>query len=142
MFSINWRRTWCMSFCLLCFLPLSYLRSGSSANGLDAPRLVTRRHGLCSPASGAGRSRIPPDELVHDRYFYLPSIGAALLVALLINPAGRQGALVFGQSLRLVVTALVLAACSELARSSDMYWSDDLTFYKHGHEIAPRNSVV
>ena len=84
-----------------------------------------------------------PDELVHDRYFYLPSIGAALLVALLINPAGRQGALVFGQSLRLVVTALVLAALLGIGTiRATWYWSDDLTFYKHGHEIAPRNSVA
>ena len=31
-----------------------------------------------------------PDELVHDRYFYVPSIGAALLVALIIERVARH----------------------------------------------------
>jgi tetratricopeptide (TPR) repeat protein len=80
------------------------------------------------------------DELVHDRYFYLPSLGAALLIAMLIEAIAKKGARVFGQPLRLVVTALVLAVVLALCTvRATRYWVGDYTLFTRAHEIAPRN---
>lgn len=79
-------------------------------------------------------------QLVHDRYFYVPSIGAALLIGLVIERAGNAGRIVFGQPLHTVVAALalavVLAACTT---SETSYWRDDFTLFSRAHEIAPLN---
>lgn len=79
-------------------------------------------------------------ELVHDRYFYVPSMGAALLVALVIERAGNEGRVVFGQPLHAIAAALVLAIvlpiCTIRATS---FWRDDITLFTRAHQIAPRN---
>jgi tetratricopeptide (TPR) repeat protein len=81
-----------------------------------------------------------PDELVHDRYFYLPSLGAALLVGLLVEPVGRAGVKVFGRPFRLVASglalAVVLALCSVHASS---FWANDYALMTRAHQIAPKN---
>ena len=84
-----------------------------------------------------------PDEIVHDRYFYAPSVGAALVVALLLEPLARRGPLAFGHSVRLWAPAVALAgllAASTVHAVS--FWSDDLTLFTHTHEVAPLNVVT
>jgi tetratricopeptide (TPR) repeat protein len=81
-----------------------------------------------------------PDQLVHDRYFYLPSVGASLLVGLLIDRFAKSRRVVFGQSLATVVTAMVLAIA--LAASTvwtARFWLDDYTLFSRAHEVAPNN---
>jgi tetratricopeptide (TPR) repeat protein len=83
------------------------------------------------------------DELVHDRYVYVPSIGAALLVALLIERAGKGGVMTFGAPLRAVVIALVLTmVLSPLAIRATRFWSDNYALFSRAHEIAPQNSTA
>ena len=78
-------------------------------------------------------------ELVHDRYFYVPSIGASLLVALLIDWAFSGQPAVFGQPARVVAAALTLAAVLGLCAGKQVsYWQDDYTLFSRGHAIAPR----
>jgi tetratricopeptide (TPR) repeat protein len=81
------------------------------------------------------------DELVHDRYFYVPSLGAALLIAMLIEPIGRTGAGVYGQPLRLVVAALVLTVVLAMDTVHETsFWADDRALFSRAHEIAPQNA--
>jgi len=81
-------------------------------------------------------------ELVHDRYFYISSIGASLLVALMIERAFAGQAAVFGQPLRIVGAALALAAILGLCAVREAsFWDDDYTLYSRGHQIAPLNST-
>jgi tetratricopeptide (TPR) repeat protein len=82
-------------------------------------------------------------ELAHDRYFYIPSVGASLLVALILERGFAGQFAVFGQPSRVVGAALaltaVLGACTVRETS---YWQDDFTLYSRGHEIAPLNSTA
>jgi tetratricopeptide (TPR) repeat protein len=84
-----------------------------------------------------------PDQLVHDRYFYVPSIGASMLVALCIDRFAKSRRVVFGQPLATVVTAMVLtialAACT--IRTS-RFWLDDYTLFSRAYEVAPHNLTV
>jgi Tfp pilus assembly protein PilF len=84
-----------------------------------------------------------PDQLVHDRYFYVPSIGASLLVALCIDRFAKSRRVVFGQPLATVATAMVLtmalAACTIWTAS---YWMDEYSLFARAHEVAPYNLTV
>ncbi|MBZ5661490.1 MAG: tetratricopeptide repeat protein [Acidobacteriia bacterium] len=83
------------------------------------------------------------DELVHDRYFYVPSMGAALLVALLIERSGKGRAVAFGVPLRagLIILSLTIALCFCTVRET-RFWVDSLTLFTRAHEIAPQNSTA
>jgi cytochrome c-type biogenesis protein CcmH/NrfG len=82
-------------------------------------------------------------ELGHDRYFYVPSVGASLLVALIIEKAFAGQPAVFGQPLRLVGAALALAAVLGFCAVQEAsFWQDDYTLYSRGHEIAPLSSTA
>jgi tetratricopeptide (TPR) repeat protein len=86
-----------------------------------------------------------PDELVHDRYFYVPSIGAALLIALVIERATAtisKGEL-FGQPIRIVVAGLALATVlAFLAGQATRYWITDFVLFSRAHQIAPLNHTA
>jgi protein O-mannosyl-transferase len=80
-------------------------------------------------------------EFVHDRYFYVPSIGASLLVALFIEWALAGQPAVFGEPSRVVGAALALAVVLGFCAVREAsYWFDDFTMYSRGHEIAPLNA--
>lgn len=82
-------------------------------------------------------------ELVHDRYLYVPSIGASLFIALIVERAFAGEPAVFGQPLRLVGAAAALTAvlgfCTVWQSS---YWSDNYSMYSRGHQIAPLSSTA
>jgi tetratricopeptide (TPR) repeat protein len=83
------------------------------------------------------------DELVHDRYFYLPSIGAALFVALLIGRAFQSRLEVFGQPVHVVAPAAALTVLlAFLAGWTANYWRNDYAFYSRAHQVAPLNSTA
>ena len=83
-----------------------------------------------------------PGQLVPDRYLYLPSIGFSLLVvAAGIDIAGRfyrsrvwrfRSSLVVAISLVYVVLVVV----------NQRVWANNLLFFKHSVEIAPRNAIA
>ena len=81
-----------------------------------------------------------PGELVHDRYFYLSSIGASLIVALALQPLAK-GRLVFRmpQRLVLVMVALILPLSYSTANASS-YWVNNFVLFEHAQSIAPRNA--
>jgi protein O-mannosyl-transferase len=82
-------------------------------------------------------------ELVHDRYFYVPSIGASLLVALIIEKTLAGQPLIFGQPSRIVGAALALSIVLGLCAVREAsYWMNDLSLFSHGIQIAPLNSAA
>jgi len=83
------------------------------------------------------------DELVHDRYFYIPSIGAALLVALIIVRVGSSQTAIFGQPLPGVVAGLALTVVLSICAIHETnYWRSDYALWGRAHQIAPRNGTA
>jgi protein O-mannosyl-transferase len=84
-----------------------------------------------------------PDELVHDRYFYVPSIGAALLIALLIARVARTRPEVFGQPAQVVAAGLALTILlGSLTGWQVNFWRSDYALFSRAHQIAPQNANV
>jgi protein O-mannosyl-transferase len=84
-----------------------------------------------------------PDELVHDRYFYVPSIGAALLVALLIERALRSRLGLFGEPTHVIVAGFALTIfLAFFAGRAASFWSSDYALYSRAHQIAPLNATA
>jgi tetratricopeptide (TPR) repeat protein len=80
-------------------------------------------------------------DIVHDRYLYLPSVGFALLVALLI----RQLALRRPELRRALIPALAVVTASVFAVltiSQQLQWASDILLYTRGVESAPANLTV
>jgi protein O-mannosyl-transferase len=81
-------------------------------------------------------------DVVHDRYLYLPSVGFALLMAILIRELARR----FRVSLHdFVLTAVVTAigiTFAVLTVSQQMSWASDILLYTRGLESAPGNLTV
>ncbi len=87
-------------------------------------------------------SVFPRGELVHDRYLYLPGVGAALLVALALQPLCK-GRLVFGMPQRLVLALLPLVlALSYSTANASSYWVNDYVLFEHAYRVAPRNATA
>jgi len=83
------------------------------------------------------------DELVHDRYFYVPSIGASLLIALIIERAGKTRRGLFGQPFHVVGAGFALAVIlAFLAARATSFWVDDYTLFSRAHQIAPWNGTA
>jgi tetratricopeptide (TPR) repeat protein len=84
-----------------------------------------------------------PDELVHDRYFYIPSIGAALLIALLIERVARTRLEVFGQPAHVVAAGLALTILlASFTGWQVTFWRSDFALFSRAHQIAPQNANV
>jgi len=84
-----------------------------------------------------------PDELVHDRYLYVPSIGVALLFALAVSRLARSHKALFGQPAHVVALgAAVSLIFAALAVSAVRYWTDDYTLFTRAHQIAPLNGTA
>lgn len=84
-----------------------------------------------------------PDELVHDRYFYVPSLGAALLIALLIERAAKTRLGVFGQPTHVVAAGLALTTLlASLTGWQVNFWRSDYALFSRAHQIAPSNGNV
>jgi len=85
---------------------------------------------------------LAPGQLVHDRYFYLPAFGAALLSALLLAKLAT-GPMAFGVPRRLLIPTLaIVVLCSYATADASSYWMDDYTLFQHSYELAPKNVVV
>ena len=85
---------------------------------------------------------LAPGQLVHDRYFYLPAFGAALLSALLLAKLAA-GPMVFGVPRRLLIPTLAIVVfCSYATANASSYWMDDYTLFQRSHQLAPKNVVA
>jgi tetratricopeptide (TPR) repeat protein len=84
-----------------------------------------------------------PDELVHDRYLYIPSIGVALLVALVIDRVAQTRPVLFGQPVHAVAggIAITVVLCFFSVQAVS-YWTDDYTLFTRAHQVAPLNGTA
>ncbi len=88
---------------------------------------------------------LAPGQPVHDRYFYVPAFGAALLTALALSKLaeGVQGASTFGIPQRLLVPmAVIVVLCCYATADAASYWLDDYTLFQHAYELTPTNVIV
>jgi Flp pilus assembly protein TadD len=84
----------------------------------------------------------PSGDIVHDRYFYLPSFGAALLIALAADKLAH-GPMTFGLPRGLVVLTLcILPPLSYASATASSYWISDYVMFDHARSIAPDNVTV
>jgi len=129
-------------------LPLAILLLAAGAVWAIRNRIGSRNAGYAAiwifvpllPALNVFLFRL--DDVVHDRYFYVPSIGAALLVALLIEQLGarQKQRVVLGQPLGVVVVAFALAiVLAMLTVKAANFWQDDYTLFTRAQQIAPLN---
>jgi tetratricopeptide (TPR) repeat protein len=73
------------------------------------------------------------DDFAHDRYLYLPSVGLAVLVAMLLQKLCAPPTHLLAAGVCLAV-ALSFETVAESA-----YFKDNLTFYEHNLAVAPHN---
>jgi protein O-mannosyl-transferase len=92
---------------------------------------------------------VAPDNFVHDRFLYLPSVGIVLLLALAteqISIPRRSGSSV--ETLRAVgivkwAAVGVLAATAFVATSTyQLQWANNVLLYSNGIKSAPQNLIV
>jgi len=83
-----------------------------------------------------------PEELVHDRYLYLPSLGFAMLVAIGIRKLRADGELLGGPRLQMAVALVLGAVFAATTATQNAYWANDLILYAHGVNVAPNNVVA
>jgi len=80
-----------------------------------------------------------PEELVHDRYLYLPSIGFALMAAVALRRLSSKGELFGGPRLPVAATLALGGILAAGTAAQNIYWTNDLLLYAHGMSVAPRN---
>jgi protein O-mannosyl-transferase len=81
-------------------------------------------------------------DIVHDRYVYLPSVGFALLLAILIRELGRG----LSERPRIIwqaaLSAFIVVNFAALTVGQQMQWANDILLYTRGMESAPDNLTV
>ncbi len=83
---------------------------------------------------------LPENEIAHDRYIYLASVGFALLVAIVLRQARQRAGKSLNRPVWSRLGALLLALAMGWATASQcLYWADDLTLNFRAHQIAPHN---
>lgn len=84
-----------------------------------------------------------PEDLVHDRYLYLPSVGLALIIAAVIRRLPSRRHELFGGPAPQMATVLVLACLLGTTTAlQNVFWANDLILYAHAVQVAPRNVIA
>jgi len=80
------------------------------------------------------------NDFAHDRYLYLPSVGLAVLMAMLLKKVCMGPRRWLGIPASLLATGLCLAAALSYGTITESsYFRDNLTFYAYNLTQAPRN---
>jgi tetratricopeptide (TPR) repeat protein len=85
-------------------------------------------------------SFFPPNDIVHDRYLYIPSIGAALFLAIALRAIVSTRRLTPRSLLLPISVALALMAGSTVVQSRP--WKDDLSLYDHACSLSPNHALA
>jgi tetratricopeptide (TPR) repeat protein len=84
-----------------------------------------------------------PNDFAHDRYLYLPSVGFAVLIALLLKRVCGGAPPWQGIPVSLLAAAFCLAAVLGFGTvTQSFYFRDDLTFYAYNLSRAPHNPAA
>lgn len=82
------------------------------------------------------------DEIAHDRYLYLPSVGFSILVAVALTRL-RFGAKLFTRPASQVAAALSVMALLGIATAMQhSYWANEFVLFRRGVDVAPNNLVA
>ena len=85
----------------------------------------------------------PQAELVHDRYFYLPSLGASMLLGLALEKLAHGTPPVFGLPRRWLLAVLpLLVLLSYGTANAASYWENDYVLFEHAYSLTPTNPTV
>jgi tetratricopeptide (TPR) repeat protein len=83
------------------------------------------------------------DDFAHDRYLYLPSVGLAILVALVLKRVCGGAPKWRGIPVSLLAAAFCLAAVLSFGTiTQSSYFRDNLTFYAYNLSMAPHNPAA
>jgi tetratricopeptide (TPR) repeat protein len=83
------------------------------------------------------------EDLVHDRYLYLPSVGFAIVLAWAIRSIKSDGPELFGAPRAPMVITLVLGCALAVGTAmQNVYWMNDLILYAHAVNTAPKNVLA
>ena len=83
------------------------------------------------------------DDFAHDRYLYLPSVGLAILMALVLKKVCGGTPQWRGIPASLLAAALCLAAVLSFGTvTQSFYFRDNLVFYAYNHSMAPHNPAA
>jgi len=83
------------------------------------------------------------NDFAHDRYLYLPSVGLAILTALVLEKVCEGAPQWHGIPAPPLAAALGLTAVLSFGTiSQSSYFRDNLTFYAHNYSIAPHNPTA
>lgn len=84
---------------------------------------------------------IAPDNFVHDRLLYFPSVGIVILMALAIEQI-TSGPLPVAGSIRAGLIALVCTAGFVGVLFHQVQWANNILLYENGLKSAPKNLIV
>lgn len=85
---------------------------------------------------------LPPGEIAHDRYLYLPSMSFCVLVALALTRWAERAVDRSQVRAPAAVTVGICLALAALNAAQQWYWASDATLYAHGFTSAPTNNNV
>ena len=85
---------------------------------------------------------IAPENFVHDRFLYLPSVGIVILLALALDRIPAAKTLVAGISAKWTVVSILCAAAFAGTVSHQLQWASNILLYGNGLKYAPLNLVV
>jgi hypothetical protein len=82
----------------------------------------------------------PQGSVINDRYLYLPSAGASLLVALIAQKVWSLARP--AKVMAIVVVSLVFMTFSVMTISQQKYYQDDIAFYSRVIEVSPSDAFA
>ncbi|MFZ3342257.1 MAG: tetratricopeptide repeat protein [Terriglobales bacterium] len=92
---------------------------------------------------------VAPDNFVHDRFLYLPSVGIVLLLALAIEqlsiprtPRSSVEAMPTLGIVKWTVVALLAAVAFVATSTYQLQWANNILLYSDGIKSAPQNLIV
>ena len=86
---------------------------------------------------------IAPENFVHDRFLYLPSVGIVILIALAVEQVSTSKTLQRSSvPVKWAVLAILCTAAFVGTLSHQVHWASNILLYQNGIESAPQNLVV
>lgn len=82
------------------------------------------------------------DDIIHDRYLYLPTIGLAIAAGLLLRLSTRALDTSRRQGLAFAIAAILIAIFVVSTVSQSAPWENNLALYTHAVERSPNNTIA
>lgn len=86
---------------------------------------------------------LPPGQIVHDRYLYLPSLGYCMLIAMLLRRIGESSwNWLRSPALRIGAVACIGLSLAVSTALQSLQWGSSLVLYYHGILVSPADSLL